>query len=305
MGVRFDSGFGGHRSYALRRKRFMFVGGSTVLFLMMMIGIVVIWTRTNVQAREEIIHENEDGGFGSVVLIAPTSQIPRGAKISAGNLKEISWPRDQVPEGALKSMEDAENMFATATLLLGQPILRTNISANALKFGIEGQLPPGHRAVTIEVDSVTGIEGWTQPGAHVDVYLTYVEPKEGKRVTRIAVENAVVLSLGGSAKKTNSEEGVENTKVANTVTLAVPVNDSLKIQTAKAMGRITLALRNPNDVASPGAEEFNSDQWEQKPAAKEQVKFVKGWAKYTDGSGKPHDVALGSDNNWFHNQEDR
>lgn len=302
MAVRF-SGMGPGRANILRRERLIFFGGSTLMFALLVIGALVIYSNSDVQAREDIVVEpalSAEIAFGTVVLIAPTSRIPKGTKLTPEQLREVHWPRDQVPEGAVRTMDDALEMFATAPLPANQPILRTSVASTPPSFGLGELLPPGHRAVTIEVDAVSGVEGWATPGAHVDVYLTYLDPKEGVHKTRVAVEDAIVLSYGGKAKRSNPALPSDQADVASTVTLAVTFEDSLKIQTAKAIGRITLALRNSNDLADQGRGEFSANDWDNRPQPANQPRFVsKGFATYTAQDGSEQQFILGQDDKWW------
>ena len=305
MGVRFI-GMGPARTNVLRREKMLFFGGSTLMFALMVIGALLVYSNTVVQAREDVIVEpalDSELAFGTVTLIAPTTQVPKGTKLTTAYLREVHWPRDQVPEGAARRFEDIEGMFSLSALTANQPILRAEVAINPPSFGIGELLPPGHRAVTIQVDAVTGIEGWATPGAHVDVLLTYLDPNESVYKTRIAVEDAVVLSYGGKAQKVDHPE-LDRPNVSSTVTLAVPFEDSLRMQTASAIGRITLALRSSNDLASAGKTEFSANDWdEHKPVKKaEPNKFVSnGFASYVDKSGSEREFILGQDNKWWQN----
>ena len=304
MGVKFQ-GFGPNRAAFLRRERMLFWGGSTLMASLLIIGTILAVNYVSVDAVEQIKVDpavDSEMAFGTVLLVAPTKRIPKGTKLNASYLREINWPRDQVPEGAVRSINDVDGMFASAILPENQPVLRSSVAPNPPSQGISDLLPAGHRAITVEVNAVSGIEGWATPGVHVDVFLTYLDPKEQSYKTRLAVENAVVLSYGGKAKK-ETEADIDRPDVKSTVTLAVPFEDSLKIQTATAMGKITLALRNKDDMRGNGTAEFGADDWEG-PKAKPQPenKFLSpGFASYTDHTGKQHEFVLGKDNKWWQN----
>lgn len=297
---------------AMRRERLLFLGGSTLAFSSIVILAFLVFQSQAVQAKPKVEAEglNEEVALGTVVLLAANSKIPKGTKITSQYIREVHWPRDQVPEGAIRKFEDVENMFTTSGLPENQPILRSSLSANPPSLGISDLLTPGSRAVTINVNSVSGIEGWAKPGAHVDVLLTFLDSKDGKNKTIVAVENAVVLSYGGSAK--SSEDGDDLDRAAahegTTATLAVPATDSLKIQTALAMGRITLALRSNSDIATPSVTEFSQDQWDQNRRAttmpeKRQV-VAKGFAKIPGRDGTEKQYLLGQDDRWQQNSSD-
>ena len=181
MAVRFN-GLGASQLAAIQRKRIMIYGGGSLTFALFVVGGLLIYSNSTVQAREDIsIGESidADSPFGHVALVAPLSRIPRGSRITKEMLREVHWPRDQVPAGALRHLEDADGMYSNDGLAANQPITRTSLAVNAPSFGIGELLPPGHRAVTIKVDAISGIEGWARAGAHVDVFLTYINPVEG------------------------------------------------------------------------------------------------------------------------------
>jgi len=286
-----------------RRERMIFVFGSTLMFALVVIAAILIYSNNSVQAKEDAPVEEvsiEENTFGTILLVAPTSRVPKGVKLTGAYLREIHWPRDQVPEGSARNMNDLIGMFTTAALPANQPVVRSVVSPNPPSYGIGELLPAGHRAITIEVDAITGVEGWATPGAHVDVFLTHRDADTGVFKTRVAVEDAVVLSYGGATKKMTKAER-ERTQIQSTVTLAVAFEDSLKIQTAKAIGKITLALRNSSDVASQGGGEFAADDWsgKKKPTVKKNDFVSKGFAKYSDGSGGEHQFVLGNDERWW------
>lgn len=305
MGFGFDR-IGASRAQR-RRERLLFVGGSTIMFLLVVVGALLTVHNQLVQARPEITAESvtNESTLGHVVLIAANTKIQKGTKVTGTYLREVHWPRDQVPEGAARSIAEVENMFATSVIPENQPILRTSLSSSPPTFSIGELLPAGHRAITIQVNATSGIEGWATPGAHVDVFLTYLDQKDGENKTRVVVENAVVLSFGGSVK-TPDKESLEgrgmNFAEQSTVTLAVPFSDSLKIQTAISMGRITLALRNANDLHSPGQGVFSASQWDQsqrqQQVERRPVSMSKGYARITDSDGSERQYVLGQDDKW-------
>ena len=310
MGVGFGAMSGPARRASIQRQRLLFLGGSVFLFVVLVLGAVFL-TQSQSVARSNVSVESQDEvTLGTVVLIAANSKIPKGTKITAANIREVHWPRDQVPEGAARTLEDVDNMFASATLPENQPILRSALSSTAPSLGIDHSLPPGHRAITINVTATTGVEGWATAGAHVDVLLTYLDPKDGVSKTIVVVENAVVLSFGGNAKTPDRDDSSRGSPASeiSTATLDVQFTDSLKIQTALAMGRITLALRGKDDVTSPGGNaQFDASQFNQPkrvaPAILKKDK-PKGFAKFTGPGGTEHEYTLGSDDRWQNESQD-
>lgn len=289
----------------VNRDRLIFVGGGTMMFALLILGTLLLYSHKSVEAVQQIKPEQEqlsNVAFGTVVLIAPSAPVPKGAKLGQVPLREMHWPRNEVPEGAVRDIESIKDMFAKVGLPANQPVLRSNLSPAPLVNGVAELIPPGHRAITIEVDSEAGVEGWATPGAHVDVLLTYREGESGLNMTRVAVEDAVVLSFNGKTQKAQDSNDVSSSKVSasSTVTLAVTAEDSLKMPTARAMGRISLVLRNTNDPKSIGNSMFASNEWDRAAEKKEGPAFVsKAFARYTTSDGKEKQFELGPDRKWW------
>ncbi|MCB0346315.1 MAG: Flp pilus assembly protein CpaB [Bdellovibrionales bacterium] len=117
---------------------------------------------------------------------------------------------------------------------------------------VSASIPQGYRAVTIEVDSVSGVEGFAQPGTSVDTVVSYIDPATGQRKAVVASQNAKVLSVGGETAGNGSAYSAQRGK--KTVTLAVPVQEALKIDTARKMGAVSLLQRSNSDTSNGASE---------------------------------------------------
>ena len=86
--------------------------------------------------------------------------------------------------------------------------------------------------------------------------------KEGERTSKVLVENARVLSLGGQTGSPSSAAGAgfgleAMVPSASTITIEVRPQDALEIQTAKQMGQIGLILRSSTDTQGMDKTEIN------------------------------------------------
>ena len=304
--------FGGNSRVGVsRRGRYLVLGAGACFLSILAMLATVVYQRQEIEAETAVnVPEQpiESLAFGTVVLLAPTQRVVRGTKLSQVTLREVFWPRNEVPEGAIRRSEDIEDMFAKADLAPSQPIVRASLSPTAPLGGISDLIPPGHRATTIEVDSTQGVEGWATPGAHVDVILTYHDSKEAQKKTQIAVEDAVVLSFNGDTKRFTGTEksGGFNQTRTSTVTLAVPIEDAMRIHTAKAMGRISLILRG-QDTHSAGTLVVSEDAFRNNSASRKPHSVpldTKGFATFTDDGGSRRHVELRQDKWWNVNPDD-
>ena len=293
-----------------KRERMMVVGGGSVIFALLVLTTLLLTNRSDVDATQDMKLQpqvTDEIAFGTVVLVAPKVEVVKGTKLSRVELSKVYWPRDQVPEGAVREAENIREMYAKANLPANQPILRSGISATLPSYGIMESLPPGHRAASIDVDATSGVEGWATPGAHVDVLLTYIERETGLNTTRVVVEDAIVLSFDGSTKVNKSEKDLINGRSAisgSTVTLMVSLEDSLELQTARAMGKINLVLRNVNDTTTPIKRTHNPNDWKNDKAKRNNRKLTKGIIRMSDKDGKTRTLTLkDGEQNWWESDE--
>jgi len=290
------------RSSTAGKHRLIILSGAALLAVIVIIGTVVIPPSDSVDAsaRNRISADLTDQHLGYIRLLVPTSPVTKGTKLSQVEFQHRSWPRTDVPEGAIRNLDAIGGMFAKVDLPKGQPMVMGNLSTTPVIPGLQELIPPNHRAVTIEVDATEGVEGYATPGAHVDVLLTFQDTSENRTVTRVAVEDAVVLSFNGRTRTVDTTEAGSRISRRSTVTLAVAQEDALKIQTARSLGRLTLALRSISDtVRSPVNKIDDSVFKEDKRPAARKTASRNAVARFRDSDGIFRDYVLGDDGKWY------
>ncbi|MCS6961583.1 MAG: Flp pilus assembly protein CpaB [Deltaproteobacteria bacterium] len=186
----------------------------------------------------------------TVTLFTPEKSVPIGVQLSSVKFRELIWPRNQVPEDAVVNLKDVLNFYTTEVLEPGPPLRYRQISREPIVVSLP--LNPGMRAVSIEVDETTSVEGFARPGTRVDVTLTFRNDKTNSLETRIIVHNARVLSLGGDPTVFSTAKLNESRKAnprRTTLTLEVTPEEALIIQTARQSGRLGLIMRAPEDTS--------------------------------------------------------
>src|SRR5208283_3735616 len=104
-------------------------------------------------------------------------------------------------------------------------------------------IEPGMRAVTVPVDDVRGVAGFISPGDFVDIVLTRTDASAGP-VSDVILQHVKVLAIDQTAT-----EHQDSPKVARAVTLEVSQEQALKILLAVNVGKLSLILRQPAEVA--------------------------------------------------------
>lgn len=238
------------------RRVFFSLVGVTVCLLVV---LLVLINNKSASAKQDRMASQSaaslSAGVGNVVLYAPVADVPPGTKLSAVELKEVYWPRHQIPEGAIRDASEAKALFAKNKLAANMPLVRAALSSQPTRNALA--LTKGYRAVAIDVDATSGIEGHALPGTRVDVVLTY--NKDEELTSKVIVQNARVLSYGGDDKSIQDREldMIEGpAKPSSTITLEVLPQDALKISTARQVGRLSLIMRATDDDQGPAVTEM-------------------------------------------------
>jgi len=102
------------------------------------------------------------------------------------------------------------------------------------------------RAVSINVNDVTGVAGFVEPGTRVDVLFTATVNVAGLHEPRSTtiLQDVPVLASDQRLDRSTARQG----QAAHVVTLLVSLEGAEKLALAMQEGRIQLVLRNPVDT---------------------------------------------------------
>jgi pilus assembly protein CpaB len=129
-------------------------------------------------------------------------------------------------------------------VLQNEPLAESKLAPIEAGAGLPPTIPTGMRAISVKVNEVIGVAGFTVPGTRVDV-LAMIRDNNSS-MSRIVVANVLVLTAG---TKFDQDESRKDGKPIRTtvVTLSVTPTDAERIALAATEGQIVLALRNPLD----------------------------------------------------------
>ena len=177
--------------------------------------------------------------FDTIPLPVPAKPVPLGAKGKDIVFKFVSFPRQQIPEGAIKEITSISEMTTTSILPAELPLFESNFSKNAsFSNPVVERIPAGMRAMTLRVDATVAVEGWAGSGSLVDVLLIT------KEHTKVIGEKIRILSAERSVAPV---EGSGLPNVPSTITVLVSQEQCLAINTAIPLGKIAFALRSSQD----------------------------------------------------------
>lgn len=179
----------------------------------------------------------------SVVVAAKT--LPVGAILGPDDVRLIAWPTKSPLAGGLARVGDAVGRGLLNGVSENEPITETKLAPREAGGGLTPTIPPGMRAISVKVDEVIGVAGFTVPGTHVDVLATVTENSDSR--TRTVVSNLQVLTAGTRFDQQDAKSG--KPIPSTVVTLLATPDDAEKIAMAAQGGKVMLALRNPLDTA--------------------------------------------------------
>lgn len=188
---------------------------------------------------------NMGSSQGYEVLVAK-ADMPAGRFLRAQDLRWQGWPKGALAPTYIVQGKRKPEEFAGAvvrhSLVAGQPITDATIVRPGEQGFLAAVLEPGTRAVSIQVNAITGISGFVFPGDRVDMVLTHTVPsrdrKAARHVSETVLEDIRVLAVDQKIEDRNTKAAV-----AKTVTLQVTPKQVEAIGIINKIGRISLSLR--------------------------------------------------------------
>jgi pilus assembly protein CpaB len=178
-------------------------------------------------------------------VVVASINIDSGNKLNIQNLALADWPKAQVPVGASTNTQTLFDRVAKSNLVTGQVVLEHMLMPIGSGASLSAVISPGKRAFTIYVSEAAGVAGFTFPGNYVDVLLS-TKDDSGQSVSKIVLEKVLVLAI--AQDRVIKDES--KPRVVNVVTLEVSPQQAERLDMARSVGSLTLALRNQSDVSS-------------------------------------------------------
>jgi pilus assembly protein CpaB len=170
--------------------------------------------------------------------------IPLGTLLAQEDLKLVPWPSSDPIPGGFDSIDKVVDRGVIVPVLQNEPLSESKLAPINAGAGLPPTIPTGMRAISVKVNEVIGVAGFTVPGTRVDVLAMARE--NNNSMSRIVVSNVLVLTAGTKYDQDVSRK--DGKPIHSTVvTLAATPADAERIALAATEGQIVLALRNPFD----------------------------------------------------------
>jgi pilus assembly protein CpaB len=192
-----------------------------------------------------------------------------GQLLKAEDLAWQSWADNNLAEGFITDdqhkPEDFVGWVVRTPFIIGEPLVEGRVVAPGDRGFLAAVMNPGMRAVSVAVNSTSGISGFVFPGDRVDLLMTHTVTQDAaapggagteRRATETVMRNIRVLAID---QKTETKAG--EAVVAHNATLEVTEKQTEIIALVAEMGRLSLSLHSLGDeqIASADPERGNEN----------------------------------------------
>lgn len=182
-----------------------------------------------------------------------------GLPITQEDVTVQEMPPTLVPlDMAFQSVDEVVGRTPRERILANEVVRNERLARRDAGIGLNAIVTPGKRAMTVEVDTESGVAGFLQPNNFVDVIVT-IKPDdddiEAKWLTETILQGVKVLAVDTSL--TSNAEAEEKKKSSRgsqrrqrpSVTLEVTLEEAEKLALASSKGDLHLVLRSDVDIS--------------------------------------------------------
>ena len=193
-------------------------------------------------------------------VIVAKKDISEGTTLTIEMLGAADVPEKFIQPYAALHATDVVDQVTLVPLAEGEQVMRNKVRPPGQAVSgdsLSKQTPPGKRAVTLGLDSLTGVGGFIRPGDAVDVLWSFQAPQAGESdghgdlVTAILLQDVPVLAVGGQlaggtsrARDSRSrDDDTAGQSQGYTVTVGLNPQEAEVLLYARERGKIEVALR--------------------------------------------------------------
>ena len=220
-------------------------GAGGILGLAVILGLVTAYL---IWAWMKSVGADSERNWESVV-VAAVDISPR-TKITRDMISVSKYPKSLIAENTFKNPEDIDGRIALRQISGKAQICSTDLVQKGQDYTLAINIPEGMRAIAIGASEVTAVGTSVKPGDHVDILATYTDPRTREELTKMILQNVVVLAVNKGQTDANGKEGANSS-----MTLAVRPEQTELIAAADRAGALRVSLRPVNDqmiVSSEG-----------------------------------------------------
>ncbi|MCI0643059.1 MAG: Flp pilus assembly protein CpaB [Gemmataceae bacterium] len=169
-------------------------------------------------------------------------------------LQEKAYIKGEEPKNAITKVEELKNKMLKRSLRAGDFITPEDLHSDK-DAGIAWALSNGFRAIGIRVNMEASAAGFASlPMSRVDIMHTIRRGTDTDSFAHVLLQNVLVLAVD----QQSNANGQGQAMPGHVVTVALKPEDVLKVQLAKELGPLSLALRKYGDTQMSDAIKVNA-----------------------------------------------
>ena len=181
-------------------------------------------------------------------IIVAKQGLPAGTLIKKAHLRWQAWPDAGVSNAYLvHGKTTLENLVGTVVRLgiaSGEPITEARVVRPGQRGFLAAVLRPGFRAITVGVNTTSGVAGFVFPGDRVDLILSHSVGREGQNGRVRRASETVLTDVRVLAIDQSTNDQAEKPNPSKNVTLEVTPKQVEVVSLLSDIGRLSLSLRS-------------------------------------------------------------
>jgi len=206
---------------------------------------------TKADEAQQQVRQQQAEHFLAVVAVAPLSAYKPIARDAVALV-----PVSVRPASPYTNLEDVIGKVPLVDIDAGAPVTQRYFKEGNVLARI---IPPGHQAVSVEINDVVAVGGFVRPGDVVDLLL-FLRGGAGieQPQSRVLLEGIRVLAyeeriIDRPEGLKGDEDGARKASRVRTAVLAVPDTDTTKLMLGASLGDLRLALHSQNSASAEGS----------------------------------------------------
>jgi pilus assembly protein CpaB len=182
----------------------------------------------------------------TVQMVVAKGPIGPGTALTPEMLDVTRIPGETLPTEAVASPDSLLGRVTLVPIFDGQPVRGDFLAPKGTPAGLVSLVPPGMRAISIDVNETSSVAGLLTPGCRVDIVSTLGEDNS-KMISRTIAQNITIVAVGQRLSASKPEG--EKDQGYRTVTLLTTPHMAQLIELAANTSRTRLVLRGVDDKA--------------------------------------------------------
>lgn len=200
-----------------------------------------------------------------VEVIYSANNIPEGAALTKDNVTVKKIPQSNLPPNPIYKAELPTylNTPVSRRIEANSMILSSDFAVTQSANTLASRIPPGERAMSLPVDTISGVSGLLRPGDRVDILGTFPVSGEDEVVkeagggastgymTITLLQSVTLLAVGKEISGVNpgGQKGSGRARGGySTITPSVTIGEAELLTIAQTRGELMILLRHSEDV---------------------------------------------------------